>query len=287
MLRQAITDLIREPMTKDDRTRNIFWQFPEDFDNQIRSRLDRGRQVCNDRTLVLWYCYVYQQMHIAAFRRLMDVCAGSDRHNFEWNVFRNVGNIFMLDIGCGPMTSCLAMADCYLARYRRPLNICYVGVDCEQAMIDKATEFARYPGLFDVGSHFEFIRTSGYALQDVDAGRLLGRITRSGTLIINLAYVLAQPGSHELVAPLADLIRQLMNAYDSEAMYITYLNPGQFFDQNYNALRERLGFGFDPPESFRYDCYVPRRLYEGQALLRDRPVSIQCPRVIPARRASH
>jgi hypothetical protein len=62
---------------------------------------------CDTEIKVLWYCYVHFAHHYYAFKTIIQL----HEDFFTDYIFEKSGNILMIDGGCGPMTSCLAIAD--------------------------------------------------------------------------------------------------------------------------------------------------------------------------------
>lgn len=77
---------------------------------------------------VLLYCFVNMKLHF--FEALSAFRAYKARLN---ELLESPHPALMVDLGCGPGTACLALADCFQAP-----EVCYIGLDISKAMLRKA-----------------------------------------------------------------------------------------------------------------------------------------------------
>jgi hypothetical protein len=127
---------------------------------QRKSILRRGKanfitgesDLTPDQTALL-YCRHYLQMHLASSRHLFDVYADSQ---FSQKSPLNPEQITMIDFGCGPMTSGLALAWHAKELHNKKLDINYIGIDHAPAMLRLAKNFSQNQQLFSRNSKSVF-----------------------------------------------------------------------------------------------------------------------------------
>ncbi|WP_375416096.1 class I SAM-dependent methyltransferase [uncultured Hymenobacter sp.] len=180
---------------------------------------------------VLLYCYYNLRKHFFTsryvFGQLIDSLPSLLATSGSHPVF--------LDLGCGPMTSALALADLYGERFNQPLPIRYVGVDIAQAMLDKARTFET-SGLFADGSHFTYFTRWADAL-----GTLVEQIQVTNPVIINASYLFASSSLNPM--NLAVFVHELRRQCPVAKMYFLFQNPNRT-DRNakYYAWRQEISF---------------------------------------------
>lgn len=182
-----------------------------------------------DRALL--YCYYNLRKHFFTgryvFGQLIDSLPAILTNPNSQPVF--------LDLGCGPMTSALALADLYRERFNQPLPIRYVGVDIAPAMLDKARTFEQ-SGLFASSSQFTYFTRWADALES-----LVEQIQVTNPIIINASYLFASSSLDP--AELALFVHELRQRCPISKMYFLFQNPNRT-DRNakYYAWKQALTF---------------------------------------------
>ena len=86
----------------------------------VNEQCGRGQGPFLTEESVLCYCMTYMHSHYEAASKVLVPFADSlDRNSV----------VAMLDIGCGPMTAALALAELNIEKRRLPLKLKYIGVD--------------------------------------------------------------------------------------------------------------------------------------------------------------
>jgi len=115
------------------------------FDNNYEGREPSDK--------VLLYCYFNMKKHfftsIAVFKKVW-----KSLHQIFTD--KKYSPIF-IDLGCGPLTSGLAIAELFQSETGKPLLMNYIGIDISQAMIEKAKEFSQ-SDLFHPNTTFLFFK---------------------------------------------------------------------------------------------------------------------------------
>ena len=163
---------------------------------------------------VLLYCYFNMRKHFFTSSFVFEKIYESLR-----NVFNDVTRkVVFIDLGCGPLTSGLALADLHHQKSGERLNINYIGIDIAQAMLNKAERFISY----DV-----FAEESQYALalswDNLPEGTLDKFVGLDNNIIINASYLFASNSLEE--KKLADFVKSLIRKYSTSKIYFTYQNP--------------------------------------------------------------
>ena len=179
---------------------------------------------------VLLYCYFNMKKHyctsLGVFRKIWP---------FIENLFSDP--IFVplfIDIGCGPLTSGLALGDQYYAIYGSVINYHYIGVDIAPAMLQKAAEF-HATDLFNGSPEPKFFTN----WDEISFEYLHSISSRNHPVIVNASYFFAS----EFLDPLdfANFISKLVAAYAD--VYFVFQNP-QAPERNrkYVTFKEQFDF---------------------------------------------
>lgn len=182
---------------------------------EILSPSDRALLYCHYNLRVHYFSsyYVYS-VYLNAFNQ--------DRLGFS-------EKLFFLDLGCGPLTSGLAIADLFLQQYKTPINMCYIGVDIAPAMLEKAVEFQNNaPALF-ANSEFYFIETFVEALELI-TNKL---VMYNHTIVVNTSYLFAS--SSLKIVDLAAFITRIRAVCVQASINIVFQNPDRK-DRNINYV---------------------------------------------------
>src|SRR5262245_3407992 len=236
----ALENLVLKPLRQDSATRRLLTQFPFSFDAEVRKRLERGLAACSTTTKCLWYCYTYLLMHLDAYSAMI-------RHHhrlFDELLVDSGPEVLMIDFGCGPLTSPLAMAECNLQCPCGVILSC-LGIDHMEPMLRKAAEFASH--VFSPYWNPTLVRS-------------WERVKLPGTpepkkLLFNFSYFFGQALTREQTRSCAAFVRTVLLRYKVDAAYLVYLNKdGRGYQDSYVAFKRFLGLpgGVISPISYRY-----------------------------------
>jgi SAM-dependent methyltransferase len=188
---------------------------------------------------VLLYCCHYLQMHLASSRYVFDTCHAA----FDGDLpFLNPHSI-VIDFGCGPLTSAIALA-WYSARVGKPnLRLNYIGIERSAAMIEKARQFSQSRALFCSQSNFDFLQdyTDNYNLT-----RLLRQYTHpshESWVVLNFSYFFASPWLN--CQELSAVVNQLLQQFPQHRFCILFQNPpGADLNKKWHQFKNSLAQDF-------------------------------------------
>jgi len=126
--------------------------------------------------------------------------------------------IVFIDLGCGPLTSGLALADLHFEKTQSLLNVNYIGIDISQAMLEKGRKFISH-NIFSPDSKNHFAQKPELIKKSI----LDEYISLDNPIVINASYLFASSSLKEL--ELAGFINQLVKTYSTSNIYFTYQNP--------------------------------------------------------------
>lgn len=215
---------ITQPLRQDERTPNLgrplgldFIYIVENVINHGTSNFCEAHEKASIDDKVLLYCHCNMRKHFFTTRYVFD-----QFFDFIKNLIdSSQEKLIFIDIGCGPLTSGLAIADLYLERAKHEVSMRYIGVDIAQAMLDKAGAFSKSKALFG-SSEFSFHLTWQTAFEEAE--RL---VNISTPIIINASYLFASSSLNvqELAAAVSQLRRNCVNA----PIYFVFQNPNKVY----------------------------------------------------------
>ncbi|HLX53794.1 MAG TPA: class I SAM-dependent methyltransferase, partial [Aquella sp.] len=131
--------------------------------------------------------------------------------------FKNSGNrVTFIDLGCGPMTSGLAINQHFSTVSKFCFN--YIGIDISNAMLKKAREFYE-AGLFNKESKVRFENS----MDDISKDYWDSMFMLSTTVIINASYLFGN--LHKATTEkLALQINNLIDNYETNKYIFVYQN---------------------------------------------------------------
>jgi SAM-dependent methyltransferase len=129
---------------------------------------------------------------------------------------RNCNPIF-IDIGCGPLTSGLALGQLYYDKKGEPLPINYIGIDISEAMIRKAREFSQID-FFNENTGFDFYKN----WNDIPSDELQQLAGANNPFLLNASYLFANL-NEDIIHDLAEFVTQLTNKYKN--VHFIFQNP--------------------------------------------------------------
>ncbi|MBF9222493.1 class I SAM-dependent methyltransferase [Hymenobacter ruricola] len=212
------------------------------------------RPVAQPVDRVLLYCFYNLRKHFFTTRYVFGQIIDSLPDMLTNKDARPV----FVDLGCGPMTSGLALADLYQERHGHLLTVNYVGIDIAPAMIEKAQEFER-SGLFAPNSQFAYYEAWADALVPI----IDGFVQVTNPIIFNASYLFASESLN--VSELALFINQLRGLCPESKMYFVFQNPNRADrNQKYVQWKEQVRFTRSIVQSVREVRYKnnPASVYE-------------------------
>lgn len=200
------------------------------WDTQVRNKkddyhrvtiLERGRTNFDEpysglspEDKVLLYCYYYMPMHLY-----------SSYHIFFKHLLSHLREkIVFIDVGCGPLTSGIA-----LWSTSNQTDITYIGIDRSQAMLDKAWSVNQYGT--EKNSHCPFFEHIHFRTNFVQLPHLLDSVEMgnpNNTLVVfNFCYILASHSfdDNESLDSFIGVINRVANQYEKHKIYVIYQNP--------------------------------------------------------------
>jgi len=172
-----------------------------------------------DQTALL-YCRHYLQMHLASSRYLFDVYANSQ---FGYQSPLNPDQITMIDFGCGPMTSGLALAWHAQEVHNKKLNVNYVGIDHAPAMLQLAQNFSRNKQLFSQNSNFQFLAECNESQALIQCIESVESHPQKSPIILNFSYLFASDSLEQY--QLAQIVNDVLKYFNKRSFVILFQNP--------------------------------------------------------------
>jgi hypothetical protein len=155
--------------------------------------------------------------------------------------------VAMIDIGCGPMTAALALADLHIKRFGLPLPLNYIGIDIAEPMLELAEEFSERADCFSAspGGYVKLVRR----LDDVTDARVRKWLRDSTHVVIVLSYVLAQNAvGHKDVDGYARLVARICTMASDRGVWLAYTNAASLYHNKFQyfvGCCRRYGIEFD------------------------------------------
>lgn len=136
----------------------------------------------NGSDKVLLYCYFNMKKHFFTSYSVFKKIWGTLE-----KIFLKVQQpVVFIDLGCGPLTSGLALGDLHFEETGKPLMFHYYGIDISTSMIEKAKEFSE-TDLFDESSTFEFYNDP----QTLSLAKISSVAGANSHLFVNASYLFA------------------------------------------------------------------------------------------------
>jgi hypothetical protein len=185
-----------------------------------------GKITSHDK--VLLYCYFNMKKHFftsyAVFQTVVDSMKGIFSNSDYKPVF--------IDLGCGPMTSGLALADLIHSNSGKGINMSYVGVDISDAMITRAKSF-QTSRIFSSESSFNYFKN----WNDLEPAILHKFAGKNNPIIFNASYLFA---SSSLDAnDLGKYVKSVSKSFSN--IFFVFQNPNRI-DRNikYEEFKKNL-----------------------------------------------
>ena len=229
----VLDELRRQAATPGTGTHEIV-QYNGNYDSAILSNLDSAQGCYDSLDKVLWYCYCYMPQHFDAFQRVIQLEeADADDEGygdtFRKKVFSTNGDLLVIDVGCGPMTTGLALADWHNNRYGVPLKLSYIGIDDSARCREFAERFAHRDDLFAMQHQALFLGSC----DECDMEQLKSRVTSNGTLLFVFSYIFGQDScERKHWESWAAFMRRAMTACKTKYNIIAYTNSPPYRDKD-------------------------------------------------------
>lgn len=159
------------------------------------------------------YCYFNMRKHFfttyAVYEKIFTT--------LNSNVFQKNKELVFIDLGCGSLTSGLALASLYYDIENEPISMRYIGIDIAESMLEKAKEFSETV-LFSPRSEFNF-----YSSWDIVPDSVVAEITQNNSFVIfNASYLFASSSLNE--KSLASFVNKIILHLTNKA-YFVFQNP--------------------------------------------------------------
>ena len=251
---EAFRDVVLKPLREDEEVNQEVTQYLlayqqsrtefSSFDHYIRRKiLGYARTPCETPALALLYSYTYMPMHLDGNKKVIE---REYQTFFKPYIYQKPANVWMIDVGCGPMTACLALADFQQSfPAKKRLELDYLGCDLHSFMTDIALNFSKRKNQKDLfGAHFR----AGYP--DIKNPRWMEQVAcpveDGGTLFFYFSYFWEQDGVTEDVGQWVDCVKRLSLYARAEDTFLVYLNRDlgeshSAYAEFKQRLRERPG----------------------------------------------
>lgn len=182
--------------------------------------------------IVALYCYFNMRKHyFSSYAVFLKMFASLQI------IFKNeqLTPIF-IDLGCGPLTSGLALADLYHIQTGKKLKFSYIGIDIANSMLRKAQKFSEVPDLFHEDARFHFFKN----WNDISDSLFDDLMNENNPILLNASYLFAN--IDKVVAEdLARFVNKLVERYKD--VHIIFQNPNRT-DRNiqYDNFKELISF---------------------------------------------
>jgi hypothetical protein len=195
-----------EPMGLDS------WTIRHDILNYGKTNFDENySSEITAEIKALLYCYYNLKKHFftsyAVFKKLWSSIK-------EW--FSKTHKPVFIDLGCGPLTSGLAIGDLFYSDKATKINFTYIGVDISKQMLKQAQLFST-SDLFNQDHSFYFY-SNWNEIPDAILTKTAGS---SNPFIINASYLFASSSVDEV--DLAKFVSKLANTYKN--VHFVFQNP--------------------------------------------------------------
>lgn len=178
-------DFFGHPCIKD--SKNDLWGYDVRYildEVLVRGRGDFSRKhgeiSADDK--VLLYCYYNMKKHFFTSYAVFQTVVSSLNKFFSNSDYKPV----FIDLGCGPMTSGLALADLIHTTTGKKINFTYIGIDISKPMLAKAKSFNSL-SIFSSDSTFDFYSN----WSQIELPTLKKIAGRYNPIILNASYLFA------------------------------------------------------------------------------------------------
>ncbi|GGK78353.1 class I SAM-dependent methyltransferase [Rufibacter glacialis] len=191
-----------------------------------------GFRNLTDDDKVLLYCYFNMRKHFFTTFFVLERIYDS-----LLSLFTNANLVpIFIDIGCGPLTSGLAISDLHYQKSGELLKTNYIGIDISPAMLRKAHGFWNR-GIFAKESRASFFCSWNQISDDL----LADYVGLQNPIIINASYLFASKSLDEI--QLARFIKGVARRHEQSKLYFVFQNPNSLEKNNkYLSFKSQFEF---------------------------------------------
>ena len=201
-------------------------------------------------------------MHVAGNKEVIKL---KYKDFFKPYIYQKPANALVIDVGCGPMTACVALADLQQSfPAKKRIDLDYVGCDIQPYMTDIALKFADKESQNDLfGENFRGcypdIKNTDW-IEQVDCS-----VKDGGTLVFYFSYFWGQQGVSEEVGKWVDCVKRISLQARAEDTFIVYLNKDMDgYNGAYIGFKHRLSIRPDTLKTLERDqCNYNFRVWRG------------------------
>ncbi len=202
-----------------------------DILNRGKTKFDERYEGLEPSDKVLLYCYFNMKKHfftsVAVFKKVW-----KSLHQIFTN--KKYSPVF-IDLGCGPLTSGLAIAELFQNETGEPLRMNYIGIDISNAMIEKAKEFSQ-SDLFHQETTFSFFKN----WNDITNEKLKELAGKNNPFFLNASYLFANLSAN-VVDDLVIFVRKLVSEFKN--VHFIFQNPDRVDrNENWERFKKQLHF---------------------------------------------
>jgi hypothetical protein len=187
-----------------------------------------GKITADDK--VMLYCFFNLKKHFFTSYAVYQTVTNSIQNFFSNSEYKPV----FIDLGCGPMTSGLALADLVHSTTDSGINFSYIGVDISTPMMNKAKTFKSLE-IFSEDATFNFFTN----WNEIDHQLLNDLAGKNNPIIFNASYLFASSSVNPF-----DLGQYVMNiAKTFKNVFFVFQNPNRI-DRNikYEVFKENIKY---------------------------------------------
>lgn len=167
---------------------------------------------------VMLYCYFNLKKHFFTSYAVFQTVVSSLENFFATNEYKPV----FIDLGCGPMTSGLALADLIHTNTGNGINFSYIGVDISNPMMEKADSFKSL-NIFSTESTFTFVNN----WNEIEPSLLNQLAGKNNPIIFNASYLFASSSVDAI--DLGKYATEISKNFDN--VFFVFQNPNRI-DRN-------------------------------------------------------
>lgn len=167
---------------------------------------------------VLLYCYFNLKKHFFTSYAVFQTVVSSLEKFFLNKAYKPI----FIDLGCGPMTSGLALADLIHTNTGKGINFSYIGVDISNPMMRKAESFKSL-NIFSTESTFTFVNN----WNEIEPSLLNELAGKNNPIIFNASYLFASSSID--VVDLGKYISDISKNFSN--VFFVFQNPNRI-DRN-------------------------------------------------------
>ena len=225
------------------------------YDDRIRSMCNCAQGCYHSDEEVLWYTYCYMPMHVEVARQAL-TATRTKAANLRQCLVDSDGDLLFVDVGCGPLTAGVAIADWYIRRQHEPLSLSYIAIDPSNACTRMAANFASREDVFNHMERFRVFDT----VDDCKINTLKKRVSSGGMVMFLLSHLFGQRGFDEReIDKLSAFVNATRGGCQPARTFIFYTNTTYnevVTAQKYDSFRQSIGGNEIPAKhSYRREGY--------------------------------